>query len=69
MDHKGIGLKHIMNWQERIIIGPEILAGKPIVNRTRLAVEFTVDLLASEWTEEEILRFCTITLASHGTIF
>lgn len=53
---KGTGLEHIMNWQERIIIDPEILAGTPIVKRTRLAGEFIIDLLASEWTEEEILR-------------
>lgn len=44
-----------MNWQERITIDPEILAGKPIIKGTRLAVEFIIDLLASEWTEEEIL--------------
>ncbi|MBV7327313.1 DUF433 domain-containing protein [Chloroflexi bacterium TSY] len=45
-----------MNWEERIVIDPEILVGKPIVKGTRLAVEFIIDLLASEWTEEDILR-------------
>lgn len=45
-----------MDWQERIIIDPEILVGKPVVKGTRLAVEFIIDLLASEWTEDEILR-------------
>lgn len=45
-----------MNWQERIIIDPEILVGKPVVKGTRLAVEFIIDLLANEWTEDEILR-------------
>jgi len=44
-----------MNWQERITVDPEIQVGKPIVKGTRLAVEFIIDLLASEWTEEEIL--------------
>jgi uncharacterized protein (DUF433 family) len=43
-----------MTWQERIVIDPEILVGKPIVKGTRLAVEFLVDLLAHGWAEEDI---------------
>jgi len=45
-----------MNWQERIVIDPGILVGKPVVKGTRLAVEFIVDLLAQGWTEAEVLR-------------
>ena len=45
-----------MNWQERIVIDPGILVGKPVVKGTRLAVEFVVDLLAQGWSEAEILR-------------
>ena len=45
-----------MNWQERIVIDPGILVGKPVVKGTRLAVEFIVDLLAQGWDEAEILR-------------
>ncbi|MBI3950596.1 MAG: DUF433 domain-containing protein [Acidobacteria bacterium] len=45
-----------MNWQERIIIDPDILVGKPVVKGTRLAVEFIVDLLAQGWSEADILR-------------
>lgn len=44
-----------MDWQERIELDPEVLAGKPVVN-TRLAVEFVVDLLAQGWTEEAIFK-------------
>lgn len=44
-----------MNWQERIVVDPEILVGKPVVRGTRIAVEFVIDLLASGWTMEEIL--------------
>ncbi len=44
-----------MDWQERIELNPEVLAGKPVVKNTRLAVEFVVDLLAKGWTEEAIL--------------
>jgi uncharacterized protein (DUF433 family) len=45
-----------MEWKERIIIDPKILAGKPVVKGTRLAVEFIVDLLAQGWSEDDILR-------------
>lgn len=44
-----------MSWQERIIVDPEILAGKPVVKGTRLAVEFIIDLLAQGWSETDIL--------------
>ena len=44
------------DWKERIIIDPNILVGKPVINGTRLAVEFVIDLLAQGWTDQEILR-------------
>jgi uncharacterized protein (DUF433 family) len=45
-----------MNWQERITIDPKVLAGKPVIKGTRLAVEFIIDLLANSWPESEILQ-------------
>ena len=45
-----------MNWRERIVVVPEILASKPIVKCARPAVEFIIDLLAQGWTEAEIVR-------------
>ncbi|HEY7465236.1 MAG TPA: DUF433 domain-containing protein [Dehalococcoidia bacterium] len=45
-----------MDWKERIVVDPGILAGKPVVKGTRLSVEFVVDLLAQGWSEDEILR-------------
>jgi len=45
-----------LDWQERIVIDPDVLVGKPILRGTRLAVEFIIDLLAQGWTEAEILR-------------
>jgi uncharacterized protein (DUF433 family) len=45
-----------MSWQERIIVDPDILVGKPVIKGTRLAVEFIVDLLAQGWSEDEVLR-------------
>ena len=44
-----------MAWQERITIDPAVLVGKPVIRGTRLAVEFIIDLLAQEWSEEQIL--------------
>jgi len=45
-----------MEWRDRIVFSPEILAGKPTIKGTRLAVEFIVDLLANDWTEEDIVK-------------
>ena len=45
-----------MNWADRIAVTPDILVGKPVVQGTRLAVEFIVRLLAEGWSEAEILR-------------
>lgn len=45
-----------MNWQERIIADPKVLAGKPVIKGTRLAVEFILDLLAGGWSEAEVLQ-------------
>lgn len=44
-----------MNWEERITIDPAVLAGKPVIKGTRLAVEFIIDLLANGWTEQQII--------------
>lgn len=45
-----------MSWQERIMIDPKILVGKPVIKGTRIAVEFVIDLLARGWTTEQILQ-------------
>jgi len=44
-----------MPWRERIVIDEEILAGKPVIRGTRIAVEFILDLLAAGQSESEIL--------------
>jgi uncharacterized protein (DUF433 family) len=43
-------------WEERIVVDPNILVGKPIIKGTRLAVELILDLLAQGWPQDEILR-------------
>jgi uncharacterized protein (DUF433 family) len=45
-----------MNWEERITVNPKVLAGKPVIKGTRMAVEFVIDLLGRGWTFERILQ-------------
>ncbi len=44
-----------MDYQERITLDPAILAGKPVITGTRLAVDFILELLAQGWREDDIL--------------
>ncbi|SIO17926.1 Uncharacterized conserved protein, DUF433 family [Singulisphaera sp. GP187] len=43
-----------MHWQDRIIVDPAILTGKPVIKGTRMAVEFILELLAEGWSYEQI---------------
>src|SRR5437868_2884199 len=45
-----------MDWQDRIVVDPKILVGKPVIKGTRIAVEFLMELLANGWTHEQILK-------------
>jgi uncharacterized protein (DUF433 family) len=45
-----------MSWQDRIVLDPAILTGKPTIKGTRIAVEFVVDLMARGWSVDDILR-------------
>jgi uncharacterized protein (DUF433 family) len=40
----------------RITLDPEVLAGKPVVRGTRLAVEFVIGLLADGWSQADIAK-------------
>jgi len=44
-----------MTWQNRIVLDPRVLVGKPVIKGTRIAVELVVDLLAKGWTPDQIL--------------
>lgn len=37
----------VMNWQDRIILDPQVLAGKPIIRGTRNAVELVLEMLGA----------------------
>jgi uncharacterized protein (DUF433 family) len=45
----------LLPWPERIVLDPEVLAGKPVIRDTRLAVEFILELLAAGQSESQIL--------------
>ena len=45
-----------MNWEDRIVTDPTVLAGKPVVKGSRLAVEFVIELLAQGWSAAEIVK-------------
>lgn len=45
-----------MPWSERIAADPEVLAGKPVIRGTRIAVAFILELLAAGQPEQEILE-------------
>jgi uncharacterized protein (DUF433 family) len=51
-----------VNWQERIVVDPNILVGKPTIRGTRLAIEFIIDLLAQGWSTEDIIENYCITI-------
>ena len=44
-----------MSWEQRIVLNPEILAGKPVIKGTRISVEFVIELLAQGWSEAQII--------------
>ncbi len=43
------------DWEERIVVDPKILAGKPVIRGTRLSVEFILGLLANDWSIQQVL--------------
>jgi uncharacterized protein (DUF433 family) len=45
-----------MVWSERIVVAPDILAGKPVIRGTRLSVGFILDLLAAGQSEAQVLH-------------
>jgi uncharacterized protein (DUF433 family) len=44
-----------MDWRERIETNPDVLAGKPVIRGTRLAVELILELLAAGQTEADLV--------------
>jgi len=44
-----------MNWRNYIETNDNILLGKPVIKGTRISIEHIIKLLASGWTENQIL--------------
>ena len=44
-----------MDWKQHIEINEGVLAGKPVIKGTRLSIEHIINLLASGWTQQQIL--------------
>ena len=44
-----------MSWEDRIVLDPKVLVGKPVVKGTRLSVELIIESLANGWTEAQLL--------------
>jgi uncharacterized protein (DUF433 family) len=60
-DSSNVGLEKwshqsTMTEHPRISLAPDVLAGKPVIRGTRLAVEFVIGLMADGWSEADILR-------------
>jgi len=48
--------ENLMAETSRIVLDPDVLAGKPVIRGTRLSVDFVIGLMADGWTEADILR-------------
>lgn len=44
-----------MQWRGRIAVAPAILAGKPVIQGTRISVDFVLELLAAGWSIDELV--------------
>jgi uncharacterized protein (DUF433 family) len=45
-----------MTWTDYIHSDPGVLAGKPVIKGTRLAVDFVLALLAEGWSREQLTK-------------
>jgi len=59
-----------MDWRSYIHADPKVLAGKPVVKGTRLAVDFILGLFASGWSDQQVLaNYPTLTPESLRAVF
>ena len=59
-----------VDWREHIHSDPKILAGKPVVKKTRLAVDFILGLFANGWTTQQVLEsYPTLTPLALQAVF
>jgi len=42
--------------EDRIVVDPQVMGGKPVIKGTRIPVYFILELLSNEWSVDDILR-------------
>jgi len=42
--------------EDRIVVNPKVMGGKPIIKGTRIPVYFILELLSNGWSIDDILR-------------
>ena len=45
-----------MDWRQRIVCDPKILAGKPTIKGARISVELILGWFSSGWNTEQVLE-------------
>jgi uncharacterized protein (DUF433 family) len=45
-----------MDWEERIVVDPEVRSGKPCIRGTRITVYDVLEYMAGDMSEAEILK-------------
>ena len=59
-----------MNWRDYIEMNDEVLLGKPLIKGTRISIEHIIKLLASGWSEKEVLdNYPRLTKSSLQAVF
>ena len=56
-------------WADHVTSDPQVLAGKPIVRGTRLAVDFILGLFASGWTHQVLQNYPSLTAEALRAVF
>jgi len=58
------------SWADHVTSDQQVLAGKPVVRGTRLAVEFILGLFAEGWTQDQVLaNYPALTADSLKAVF
>ncbi|MEB3862262.1 MAG: DUF433 domain-containing protein [Desulfurococcales archaeon] len=42
--------------EERIVVNPKIMGGKPVIKGTRIPVYFILELIANGWSIDDIVK-------------
>ena len=59
-----------MDWHLHVHADPQVLQGKPVIKGTRLSVDFILGLLATGWSEAQILEnYPALTPAALQAVF